>query len=588
MKMHRPRYLVVFFILAALLSTASGPSSGMFSAARVDARVRDAASAALQSFVVLAGSTVTNTGSTTVNGDLGVSPGSAVTGFPPGIVTGTIHRGDAAAAQAQSGATAAYNDLASRECNTDLSGHNLGGRTLTAGVYCFSSSAQLTGELVLDAEGNRSAIFVFKIGSTLTTGSGSSVRMLNGGSQCNVFWQVGSSATLGTGTAFAGNIIALTSITLNTGASVNGKAVARNGAVTLDSNYVSGSCSSAPISSPTPTNVVSPTATSVQSATPTSTVSPTATGAASSTPTTAVQSPTPTGAPTTAAPTSAPTGAPTTAPTSAPPSAPTAAPSPTPTSAPTVVGFPVTGGATLQGEGQSAPLPSPVVPTSGQPFLSLGPLIDPGLDLLRAGPVDTPLELWIPSLQLSAPVVGVGITSKNVMDVPQGSAEDPVWQKAFWYRGGGIPGDLGTATIAGHVHGGGRPALFARLKDLRPGNLIIIHDTQSGLDVRFLVVRTESYSVQQAADPSVLVQIYGSGPVSGKGPQPAPDGLSHLTLITCGGNLIHGSYDHRLVVYSERVQAMPKGTQLRTDMPRWNSNNDDHLADLVVYPKALP
>ena len=182
-----------------------------------------------------------------------------------------------------------------------------------------------------------------------------------------------------------------------------------------------------------------------------------------------------------------------------------------------------------------------------------------------------PLELRIPLLQLSAPVIGVGITSENVMDTPGGSADDPVWQTAFWYRGSGIPGDLGTATIAGHVAGLlGRPAAFARLEDLRPGNLIIIHDTRSGLDVRFLVIKTEIYSVQQAADPSVLEQIYGSGPVSGKGPQPAPDGLSHLTLITCGGDWIDGSYDSRLVVYAERVQAMPKEKQITTDSPRLN------------------
>jgi len=189
---------------------------------------------------------------------------------------------------------------------------------------------------------------------------------------------------------------------------------------------------------------------------------------------------------------------------------------------------------------------------------SSGPLTDPGLDL-SAPPVDVPLELRIPSLQINSPVLAVGITSENVMDAPQGSAQDPVWQTAFWYRGGGIPGDVGTATIAGHVAGiRGRPALFAHLKDLRPGDLITIHDTRSGLGVHFIVTEMETYSLQEASDPSVLAQIYGSGPVSGKGPQPAPDGLSHLTLITCSGSFVQGSYDHRLVVYAERVQAMPQ------------------------------
>lgn len=191
-----------------------------------------------QSYAVLGGSTVTNTGASVVNGDLGVSPGAAITGFPPGIVNGTQHAGDANALAAQNSVITAYNDLASQACTQDLTGQDLGGKTLTSGVYCFSSSAQLTGTLTLNAQGNANAVFVFKIGSTLTTASGSSVVVSNGGSPCNVFWQVGSSATLGTTTSLGGNILALTSITLNTGASVTGRTLARNGAVTLDTNTV--------------------------------------------------------------------------------------------------------------------------------------------------------------------------------------------------------------------------------------------------------------------------------------------------------------------------------------------------------------
>jgi len=192
-------------------------------------------------FAVLAGSTVTSTltGTTTITGDLGVSPGTAVTGFPPGTVSGTIHAGGAVAAQAQSDSTAAYNSLAGQACNVDLSGQDLGGLTLTPGVYCLSSSAQLTGTLTLNGGGLSSGVFVFKIGSTLTTASNSSVSLINGASACNVFFQVGSSATLGTGTSFAGNILASASITLNTGASLSGRALAQSGAVTLDSNSVS-------------------------------------------------------------------------------------------------------------------------------------------------------------------------------------------------------------------------------------------------------------------------------------------------------------------------------------------------------------
>ncbi len=200
-----------------------------------------------QSFAVLAGSTVTNTGPSTVAGNLGVDPGLAVTGFPPGLlVGGVIHAGDAVSLQAQSDVTAAYNVLAGEPCDLDLSGKDLGGLTLTQGVYCFSSSAQLTGTLTLDAEGNPDAVFLFQIGTTLTTASDASVRVTNGGLECNIMWQVGSSATIGTTTAFLGDVLALTSITVTTGARVSGRVLARNGAVTLDTNVISAaSCSPA-------------------------------------------------------------------------------------------------------------------------------------------------------------------------------------------------------------------------------------------------------------------------------------------------------------------------------------------------------
>lgn len=190
-------------------------------------------------FGVLAGSTVTNTGGTTVNGNVGVSPGTAVIGFPPGIIVGgAIHSNNAVALQAQNDLTVAYNNIAGTPCTVDLTGQNLGGLTLTPGVYCFSTSAQLTGTLTLDALGNPNALFIIKTGSSLTTASGSSVVVINGGSSCNVFWQIGSSATLGTGSSIAGNILALSSITLTTGSSLSGRALARNGAVTLDTNVV--------------------------------------------------------------------------------------------------------------------------------------------------------------------------------------------------------------------------------------------------------------------------------------------------------------------------------------------------------------
>jgi hypothetical protein len=195
-------------------------------------------------FGVLAGSTVTNTGPTVIGGNVGVSPGSAITGFPPGVVLPpfTTHAADAVALQAQNDLTTAYNAAAALAPTQNLTGQNLGGLVLTPGVYFFSSSAQLTGTLVLNDQGNPNAQFVFQIGSTLTTATASSVVTINDPSLkvgSNVFWQVGSSATLGTGTAFEGNILALTSITLTTGATIlDGSALARNGAVTLDDNII--------------------------------------------------------------------------------------------------------------------------------------------------------------------------------------------------------------------------------------------------------------------------------------------------------------------------------------------------------------
>ena len=161
------------------------------------------------SFAVLAGTTVTNTGLTTISGDLGVSPGTAVTGFPPGLVSGgTIHAADAVAAQAQADLTTAYNDAAGRSTSATISA-DLGGQTLVSGVYT-GTTLGLTGTLTLDAQGDPNAVFVFQSASTLTTATSSSVVLINGASSCNVFWQVGSSATLGTNSVIVGTVLALT------------------------------------------------------------------------------------------------------------------------------------------------------------------------------------------------------------------------------------------------------------------------------------------------------------------------------------------------------------------------------------------
>ena len=190
------------------------------------------------SFAILAGSAVTNTGPSVINGDLGVDPGTAISGFPPGTVNGTVHSADAVAGQAKTDLTTAYNDAAGRTPPASVSG-DLGGQTLTPGVYKSSSSLALTGALTLNAQGDPNAVFVFQAASTLITASGSRVNLIGGAQACNVFWQVGSSATLGTNSTFIGNILALTSATLNTGARVDGRVLARNGGVTLDNNVIS-------------------------------------------------------------------------------------------------------------------------------------------------------------------------------------------------------------------------------------------------------------------------------------------------------------------------------------------------------------
>jgi hypothetical protein len=192
------------------------------------------------SLVVLAGSTVTSTGATSLAGDLGVSPGAAVTGFPPGTLTGTMHKGDATSATAMVDLTTAYNDAAGRTVGPVSVAGNLGGLTLPPGLYKSTSSLSISsGDLTLNAGGDANAVFIFQMASTLTTTAGRAVILSGGAKAANVYWQVGSSATLGTTSAFKGTILANQSITLSTGASLNGRALARIGAVTLAGNAVS-------------------------------------------------------------------------------------------------------------------------------------------------------------------------------------------------------------------------------------------------------------------------------------------------------------------------------------------------------------
>ena len=205
-------------------------------------------------FGVLAGSAVTNTGPTAIIGNLGVSPGTAVSGFPPGTVSGGTHIGsDPVAVQAQTDLTAAYLNAQGRAPGTVVAG-DIGGQTLTPGTYTSASTLGITGNLTLTGAG----VYIFQIASGLTTASGSQVILAGGATADNVFWQVGSSATLGTGSIFNGNILAQASITVTTGATLNGRALARTGAVTLDTDGVTSPGGSGPPGPPPPPSSPAP------------------------------------------------------------------------------------------------------------------------------------------------------------------------------------------------------------------------------------------------------------------------------------------------------------------------------------------
>ena len=235
--------LFALFVFGMLLTLVSGAA----------AAAQSVPLGAADGFAVLAGSGFSNTGPTIVRGDLGTYPTTTEVGTASVTITGTNHAGDAVTQGAKTDLATAYT-TASGEGPTTAIAADLAGQTLTAGVYNSASSIGLSGALTLNGGGNPNAVFVFQAGSTLTTGSASTINLINGAQSCNVFWQVGSSATLGTGSTFRGTIIALTSITVTTGVTVDGRVLARNGAVTLDTDTISRpSCAAATTTAATTT-----------------------------------------------------------------------------------------------------------------------------------------------------------------------------------------------------------------------------------------------------------------------------------------------------------------------------------------------
>jgi hypothetical protein len=351
--------MVAFAGFLTLLVGAALAASGLVAAA-ANAAQPPVGLGRADSFAVLAGSGITNTGPTTMTGDLGSFPTPSETGMGSVTLNGTDQSGDTVTQHAKNDLVTAYDDAAGRQPVTNVP-VELGGTTLRPGVYA-SPTLGLTGMLTLNAAGHRDAEFVFKAASTLITASQSRVRLINGAQACNVVWQVGSSATFGTGTQFVGDVLAHTSITATTGAVFHGRLLARIGAVTLDTNTITRATCSAtgPKPSPTPTPV--PTLTPVPTATATATASPTASPTATATVT--------------------PTARATKSPIAA-----TTSPSPRPSTAPAQTKTPTATATHSPGGGTTRRERSPDITTFKLPFtgLAIQTLVEAGLALLIAG-----------------------------------------------------------------------------------------------------------------------------------------------------------------------------------------------------------
>ena len=242
-----PRNVSIAGLISLLVLFAAGPAVGGAPQAPVGLGAAD-------SYAVLAGETITNTGATVITGDVGLHPGTATPGLTAEMVSGEIHVDDAEALAAKNALVTAYNDAAGRTPATAIA-TELGGQILTGGVYSAGAFG-ITGTLTLDGENNPDTVFIFQMESTLTTAVGSSVVLINNAQACNVYWQVGSSADLFSNTTFIGTILALTSINLQNGASIEGRALARNGEVTMDTNTITRATCSSPTNGGTTTTTL--------------------------------------------------------------------------------------------------------------------------------------------------------------------------------------------------------------------------------------------------------------------------------------------------------------------------------------------
>lgn len=460
------------------------------------------------SYSVLAGSTVTNTGPSTVQGDLGVSPGSAVTGFPPGQVgpPGTIHAADANAAAAQADNVAAFTFL-DQGCDTTYAG--VQDLTLVSplgpGVYC-ADAFLLTGNLTLSGSG----VWIFKSTATLTTSSNSSV---TGGDPCNVWWRLVSSGTLGTGTQFIGNILALASITVQTGANLNGRALAQTGQVSLDTNNIAGPfCAAA--ATDTPVATLTETPTSLPGATPTST------------------------------PLQAFTDTPLPGPTDTPIPLPSDTPRPVDTQQPPPADTPIQTSAPVDTPTFAPPWDTPPSPTATATEGVLpvtgydASIYESDLNVLDYAPVESgPDAISIPAIGLLADVLPAPIGTRNMAGVFYGNWDVPDEFAAGWLPTSAIPGDGGNIVLGGHHNVYGE--VFGRLIELKAGDTIRVY-----VGKRVYIYRVSLTMLLAERDQPIEVRLSNSQWI-------APSADERLTLVTCWPAW---SNTHRLIVVALPVK----------------------------------